>query len=550
MPLELCPWEKPILLAAATGKVEDLQQELKAGKHVDTRDSEFRRTCLHWAVLGKHDGVVQLLLTHGADRNAVEPSQGRTPLLDAVAAANVTIMKRLIDAGADVDMRDMRGDTPLILATRQDDAETCRILLEADADPNSRDWCRGQTALSLASEKGHEDMVCLLLSHDATISLADDKGTTPLIHALQNDHAEIARMLAAKEARDDSGNAESILSTAVSQLELNVDDPYFGLDDEAQLLQASKDQSPAIVREVLERNVHMNVDIRDEEGRTPLSHAAREENIGIATMLLDRGADVNSVDDIQWTPLMVAAEVGLEAVGSLLLQRGANPNTCGEDGVTPLLLAARAGCVGLVAKLLDFGADLDAQDESENLTAISIAAENSDLEMVELFLDRGIMPDMDDRTLLNALQDRDRSETVESEGYRLVQTLVKHGVEVYMDACSADQPLVIATRYGLEDIVALFLQAEFTSAEIRQEHIENAVRVAAEEDEEDILQKLMAHYVRRDTDDKRRSPWDWAKDHPYEHPAELLRPYYRPVISVVDGSDPKSESDIDDSNAV
>lgn len=218
--------------------------------------------------------------------------------------------------------------------------------------------------------------------------------------------------------------------------------------------------------------------------------------------------------------------------------------------VTPLLLAARAGCVGLVAKLLDFGADLDAQDESENLTAISIAAENSDLEMVELFLDRGIMPDMDDRTLLNALQDRDRSETVESEGYRLVQTLVKHGVEVYMDACSADQPLVIATRYGLEDIVALFLQAEFTSAEIRQEHIENAVRVAAEEDEEDILQKLMAHYVRRDTDDKRRSPWDWAKDHPYEHPAELLRPYYRPVISVVDGSDPKSESDIDDSNAV
>jgi hypothetical protein len=50
----------------------------------------------------------------------------------------------------------------------------------------------------------------------------------------------------------------------------------------------------------------------------------------------------------------------------------------------------------------------------------------------------------------------------------------------------------------------LFLQAEFTSAEIRQEHIENAVRVAAEEDEENILQELMAHYVRRDTDDKRR----------------------------------------------
>jgi ankyrin repeat protein len=242
---------------------------------------------------------------------------------------------------------------------------------------------------------------------------------------------------------------------------------------------------------------------------------------------------------MKWTPLLVAAEVGLEAVGSLLLERGANPNTCGEDGDTPLLLAARAGCVGLVAKLLDFGANPDAQDESENLTAISIAAENSDLEMVELLLARGITPDMDDRTLLNALQDRDRSETVDSEGYQLVETLVKHGVEVYMDACSEDQPLVIAARYGLKDIVALFLQAEFTSAEVRQEHIENTVRVAAEEDEGDILKQLMAHYVRRDADDKRRSPWDWAKDHPYKHPAELLRPYYRPMKSAVNGSDPK-----------
>jgi ankyrin repeat protein len=450
MPLELCPWEKPILIAAATSQVQDLQKELMKGEHIDTSDSEFRRTYLHWAVLGKHDEAVQLLLAHGADINAVESSRGKTPLFDVVAAGDSTILNLLIDAGAHVDARDMRGDTPLILATRQDSVEVSKTLLEAKADPNSRDWCLGQTALSLASEKGQEDIVCLLLSHGAAANIADDQGMTPLTYALQNDHAEIARMLAAKEARGDSADVESILSTAVSQLELNVDDPYFGLDDGAQLLQASKDQSPEIVREVLERNVHMNVDIRDEEGRTALSHAARDGNIEITTMLLDRGADVNSVDDMQRTPLMIAAEVGLEAASSLLLERGANPNTCGEDGDTPLLLAARAGCVGLVAKLLDFGANPDAQDESENLTAISIAAENSHLEMVELFLDRGIMPDMDDRTLLNALQDRDRSETVESEAYRLVQTLVKHGVEVYVDACSGDQPLVIATRYGLK----------------------------------------------------------------------------------------------------
>lgn len=182
---------------------------------------------------------------------------------------------------------------------------------------------------------------------------------------------------------------------------------------------------------------------------------------------------------------------------------GLDPNARGEDGDTPLLLAARAGCVVLVARLLDHGSDPDAQDESENLTAISIAAGNSDLAIVELLFARGLSPDMDDRTLLFALQDRDRSESISSEGYQLVETLVKHGVDVYMEAILSEQPLVIAARYGLKDIVALFLQAEFSSAAIRQDHIENAVSVAAEEDEEANLKELMKHYVHRDTDGKR-----------------------------------------------
>ena len=200
---------------------------------------------------------------------------------------------------------------------------------------------------------GQEDVVNLLLGHDVAASLADDQGMTPLMHALQNIHAVIARILTAKEARDDSGDEESILAAAMSKLECGVVDSYRGLDDEAQLQRGSVKRSPEIVREILERNAHVNVDIKDEEGRTPLSHAARHETVEIATMLLDRGANVDSVDDKQWTPLMVAAEVGFEAMGCLLLERGADPNARGEDGDTPLLLAARAGCVGLVARLLD-----------------------------------------------------------------------------------------------------------------------------------------------------------------------------------------------------
>lgn len=130
------------------------------------------------------------------------------------------------------------------------------------------------------------------------------------------------------------------------------------------------------------------------------------------------------------------------------------------------------------------------------------------------------------------------------------ETLVKHGVDVYMEAISSEQPLVIAARYGLKDIIALFLRAEFSSAAIRQEYIENAVCVAAEEDEEAILKGLMKHYVHRDTDGKRESPWHWANGHFFEHPAKLLRPYYWPSTRIAGDSHSTSDPEIDEFETV
>lgn len=43
---------------------------------------------------------------------------------------------------------------------------------------------------------------------------------------------------------------------------------------------------------------NLNAVLKDEEGRTPLSHETRDENVEIATVLLGRGADVNSVDEM------------------------------------------------------------------------------------------------------------------------------------------------------------------------------------------------------------------------------------------------------------
>jgi ankyrin repeat protein len=53
----------------------------------------------------------------------------------------------------------------------------------------------GNTPLTIASAKGHSDIVRLLLAAKADVSAADDDGKTGLMLALQNDHAEVAELL-------------------------------------------------------------------------------------------------------------------------------------------------------------------------------------------------------------------------------------------------------------------------------------------------------------------------------------------------------------------
>jgi len=536
----LCPWADPVLLTAAAGDVEGLRRELSERKHiVNLCDSEFQRTPLHWAVLGGHDAVVLLLLAHHADANTRDSFGDRTPLLDAIASEADFIVAQLINAGACADATDIRGDTPLIFAVKQGSFIISKLLLEAGADPNIRDWHRGQSALSLAAERGQGKTVELLLGHNAAVGLADDQGIVPLEYALRNDNEDIARQMAERSAREESTDVDHVLSTAITRLRVNEAEPSAAGrgNDSTTLLEASRNGCLDQVREVLERNVDMDIDIKDENGRTPLWFVAGTTDLKVAKTLLDRGADVNTADDGELTPLMIAAEQGCEEIGTLLLERGANLHAHCKDGWTSLHTAATHGHVGLVRKLLDAGADPDVLIEGEHLTPLGSAARHDQLAVVELLLARGASPNKDGQTLRNAVT-RDR--TLFPEGDKLVQLLVLHGADVFDESFSDEKPLVWAAEYGLEDIVELFLQAPYSTSKIRQEHIEEAICIAAENEDEGVVDMLMEHYIRGEGAGECDPLWRWAKDQESEEISELLRPYFYPNSQ----SDDDSGSDL------
>lgn len=88
---------------------------------------------------------------------------------DEVNMGNIDTVKALLENGADVNWRDMNGNTPLLAAANTGDAEMIRMLLSFGADREAR-GCDGLTAFELALEyvasgvggEGHEEVAQVL----------------------------------------------------------------------------------------------------------------------------------------------------------------------------------------------------------------------------------------------------------------------------------------------------------------------------------------------------------------------------------------------------
>ena len=119
------------------------------------------RTLLHAAV--PHAHVVDLLIAAGVDVDTTD-HLGVTPVSLAVSTRHPAAVAHLLTAAADVNRRDARGQSPLVLATELNDGPMVEALLAAEqCDVNSLDSDM-KTPLIIAVERAHTDIVALLLS--------------------------------------------------------------------------------------------------------------------------------------------------------------------------------------------------------------------------------------------------------------------------------------------------------------------------------------------------------------------------------------------------
>ena len=139
-------------------------------------------------------------------------------MMDAARLGRDDVIPALVSAGVELECRDAKGYTPLILATYNGRRSTTDLLLARGADANSADDDRGNTALMGVAFKGYDEIARLLIDAGADVNLRNHAGQTALMMAALVGQTDIIEMLLASGAdaslRDVAGNSASSLAAA------------------------------------------------------------------------------------------------------------------------------------------------------------------------------------------------------------------------------------------------------------------------------------------------------------------------------------------------
>ncbi|MBN2312163.1 MAG: ankyrin repeat domain-containing protein [Candidatus Hydrogenedentes bacterium] len=141
------------------------------------------KTPLHLAVLEEADAVAEVLLEYGADVNARSKPEGMTPLyidlssFDPNDKYDTGLLELLLARGADVNIANADGVTPLHRAATNGMPEACKLLLARGANVNARDK-DGRTPVTCCAvnDKRAAETVDLLLAHGADVTIPDNRG--------------------------------------------------------------------------------------------------------------------------------------------------------------------------------------------------------------------------------------------------------------------------------------------------------------------------------------------------------------------------------------
>jgi ankyrin repeat protein len=273
--------------------------------------------------------------------NFVDPDDNHTPLHKAVLQGNSSIVDILINTNVSLNSLDRAGETPLHLACLKGHQTIVDALLKAGAQVNLKDR-HGRTPLHNAVLADKAAIVVSLVQHKAHLT-PDKRGNSPLHIAAEKGHSEVLNLLL------------SMKSATKRIFDGNVGKKFTPLH-----LAAAKGHTTCVV--LLLQKMKPKIDVTDHHGMTPLHHAAIQGHFDVAEKLLEATANVDARDRTQMTPMHYAAKKGHVLLLKLLIEKKGDVNALNVKKMSPLHFAAKYGHIEVASLLIEHGAKVDTED--------------------------------------------------------------------------------------------------------------------------------------------------------------------------------------------
>ena len=317
-------------------------------------------------------------------------------LFDAIKAGEIDFIERALALGLNpdgsiqydynniprlnIDVIDKNGNTPLIIAARNNQDEIVDLLLRQGADMEHLND-DNKDAYQIAIENGSTDVENKLLEH-GYYDHAEDA-----IEFLSTQHNTGVSRGGKRRTRSKRQRGGAPSSKKRKREEEPIDIALMNekdSDGRTALYKASWNGEIELVARLLAAGA--DVEAKDNDGFTALIRASGKGHTEIVEMLLDKGAKVNAKDNnFDSSALINTIYNGHIETARMLIDKGADVNVKDKDGDTALMLASYYGELEIMKMLLDKGADVNAKNKDGN-TALIEASSRRYIEIVKMLL--------------------------------------------------------------------------------------------------------------------------------------------------------------------
>ncbi|XP_043479806.1 putative ankyrin repeat protein RF_0381 [Leptopilina heterotoma] len=368
----------PFHLAISGNHIQLVEKFLQNGANVNLQ-LEDGTSSLHITVENKYIQLTRILLQHGADVN-VQDNNKKSPLHIAIIKNCIQLAEILLKNGADVHVIDRCEETPLDLTVKYNNIELVELLLKNEAtisEENKKDKRTHEimiTPLRYALNWSNYKIVKLLIMNGFNaIDVQNYSGKTVLhLSVINNDYDMFKYLVEHGSKIDAKSNAwvkdecdnkylsfqyETILEFALSSGNLKIlryllkNSSLIDASPYSALHLAVREGQVEVVKEMVKQN---DLDKNSIDSRLAVYIAVENEREDILKILLDAGYSSKTCFKDR-SPLHVAATFNHTRLVEMLLNAGADLNSMTEKSVTCLHFAAAAGQSTVVKFLLEAG---------------------------------------------------------------------------------------------------------------------------------------------------------------------------------------------------